>query len=410
MDFTVPEETRQIADALLEFVDKVVLPLDTANAEILENDRNLYQPDGTYVPEVRELRQQVRMASAEAGFYTMFGPKSLGGGGLDHSSMVYIQEQLNRHVGPDRTLIRDVVIASPFTNGLSPLLEHLRPEVRERYLDDIRGGAKNMCFGLSEPDAGSDVYNIRTRAVRDGDRWVLNGTKQWITNAAYADYALIFAVTDPERFAARKGGLTGFFVDTKQAGFSVDSVIPLMGRPGSDVGIISLTDVAVPADHVLGEVHEGMSLAIAGVSRGRLNMAGVCVGLAQWALDKSLAYAAQRRTFGRAIAEHGAIQAHLAEMAMDLYAAKNMVRHCAWQVDRDGSARKEVSMVKAFSTEMLFRVMDRAIQVHGAMGLTNEVRLEAGLRFARIRRIPDGTGEIQRRTVAKELLAGNREI
>src|SRR5690606_8682321 len=157
-------------------------------------------------------------------------------------------------------------------------------------------------------------------------------------------------------------------------------------------------------------VGKGLSVAIGGVNVGRLAMAGTCVGLGRWALDQALGYAKVRKTFGQPIADHQAIQFMLAECAMDLYAAKSMAQNCAWRADNGSPSAKEVSMTKAFSTEMLKRVMDRCIQVHGAMGLTNELRLEEGFRLARTMRIPDGTAEIMRRTVASRLLAGDTEI
>jgi len=214
-------------------------------------------------------------------------------------------------------------------------------------------------------------------------------------------------VTDPDAAAARKGGITGFFLRTDQAGFSVPSTIPVMGHLGAEIGIIALEGVRVADSHRMGAVGEGLKVAMSGVNTGRLGMAGSCVGLARWALEAALDYAKTRKTFGKPIAEHQAIQLHLADCAMDIYAARSMVQNCAWQVATGKRAVKEISMVKAFSTEMLNRVMDRCIQVHGAMGLTNELRLEAGYRFARVMRIPDGTGEIQRRTIAQRLLAGD---
>lgn len=406
-DFGIPTDVSDIIEALLSFIDRYVLPLEEEHKELLENERYRYLENGRFDPRVLELRQQVRMKSSEAGFYTLFGPEELGGGALGAQAAVHIQEALNRHVGPGRTLINDVVISSPFTNGLSPVLLNLDADVRKSYLPGLASGRKTMCFGLSEPNAGSDVYGIKTRAQLDGDSWVINGTKQWITNAPYADYAMLFAVTDTTAKNRRMGGITGFFVDTSTPGLEVTSVIPIMGHLGAEIGILSMQDVRVPADHVLGEVDQGLKVAMGGIGAGRMSMAASCVGMAQWALAKALDYSKQRVTFGRAIAEHQAVQFHLAEMAMDIYAAKNMVTHCAWLVDEGRAPVKEVSMVKAFCTEMLFRVMDRAVQVHGALGLSNELRLEEGLRHARIVRIPDGTGEIQRLTIARRLLAGD---
>jgi acyl-CoA dehydrogenase len=226
--------------------------------------------------------KQVRMASAEAGFYTLFGAEELGGGGQDELTLVHVQEELNRVCGPSRQLIHENVIPSVFTNGLSPILLELKPDVRDRYVADIASGEKTLCFGLSEAGAGSDVQRIRTSAVRDGDSWVINGSKQWISNAPYADYCILFAVTDPEANRARKGGITAFFVDTSSEGFECSSVIPILGHTGSRIGIITVEDLRVPDDHIIGTLHQGLALALLGISKGRLSMSSMCIGLARW--------------------------------------------------------------------------------------------------------------------------------
>ena len=410
MDFTIDPDTVAIAEAVLRFVEREVLPLQQRHHDLLGSERTLFDASGRYVPEVLALRQQVRKRSAELGFYTLFGDEKLGGGGQGAQVMAHVQEVLNHRVGPAQPLVQTVVLPSPFTNGLSPVLRHLKPDIFAQYRDGIASGDKTLCFGLSEPDAGSDVFGMKTRAVRDGDEWVLTGTKQWITHSPYADHAMVFALTDPEAAARHKGGVTGFFVDTRAPGFSVPRIINTMGHLGGDTGVIVLDGVRVRDDHRLGEVGRGLAVAMDGVNAGRMGMAASCLGLARWALDQAVDYAKVRKTFGVPIAEHQAIQLMLADSAMDIYAAKTMIQNCAWRLDSGHAATAQVSMVKAFSTEMLGRVMDRSIQIHGGMGLTNELRLEEGYRFARVMRIPDGTGEIQRRTIARQLLTGQADL
>jgi len=410
MDFTLDPDTVAIAEAVLRFVEREVLPLQERHHDLLGSERTLFDASGRYVPEVLALRQQVRKRSAELGFYTLFGDEKLGGGGQGAQVMVHVQEALNHRVGPAQPLVQTVVLPSPFTNGLSPVLRHLTPEVLARYRDGIASGDKTLCFGLSEPDAGSDVFGMKTRAVRDGGEWVLTGTKQWITNSPYADYAMVFALTDPEAAARHKGGVTGFFVDTRTPGFTVPRVINTMGHLGGDTGVVVLDGVRVRDEYRLGEVGRGLAVAMDGVNAGRMGMAASCLGLARWALDQAVEYAKVRKTFGVPIADHQAIQFMLADSAMDIYAAKAMIQNCAWRLDSGQASTAQVSMVKAFSTEMLGRVMDRSIQIHGGMGLTNELRLEEGYRFARVMRIPDGTGEIQRRTIARQLLTGQADL
>lgn len=407
MDFKTPEDTQAIIDALKQFVEKVVVPLEEKNHSLLYNERNYYLEDGRRHPDVEELRKVVRMESARAGFYTMFGDEELGGEQLGAVTALLVSEALNK-LYPNRKLIEHVIIPSPFTNGLTPVLKGLQPALKEKYLPKIASGEETLCFGLTEPDAGSDVWSIRTKAVRDGDDWVINGTKQWISNAAYADYCMLFAVTNEELFKQRKGGISCFFVDTKWEGFSVDSIIPVMGSLGGDAAIISIDNLRVPHEHVIGKVDDGFTKAIHGINNGRMGLSGRCIGSAQWALKKAVEYANIRETFGKKIGEHQMIQHMLAECAMDIYAARNMALHCAWKIDNsEKTPAKEISMVKAYCTEMMGRVYDRAIQIHGGMGVSNELELEEGYRLARTIRIPDGTSEIHRRTVAKSLLKGN---
>lgn len=177
MDFTYPEEVIALGDSLLRFIEREIVPLEQANAELLRNERNIYEAGGRYVPKVLELRRQVRMRSAELGFYNLFGDPALGGEGLGAVAATYLQEQLNHRFGPDRLLIATVVLPSPFTNGLTPVLTHLAPDVFKKFRHDIQNGSKTLCFALSEPDAGSDVFSMKTRALRDGDDWIINGSK-----------------------------------------------------------------------------------------------------------------------------------------------------------------------------------------------------------------------------------------
>lgn len=401
----VPEEIVQIGDSLIRFVDQEVAPIEAANKALLASDRTIYDEQGRFTPQVEALKLTVRMKSAEAGFYTMFGPEELGGGGLGPVAAVYLNGRLAAHCGPGRTLIHPVVIPSPFTNGLSPVLTFLDPALHDTYLPQLGSGEKTLCFGLSEPDAGSDVFAMKTRAVRDGDGWAITGTKQWITNGPYADYAMIFAVTDPDLAAARKGGITGFFVDTTWEGFNVVSTIPIMGQLGAEIGILSFDGLRVPDSHRLGEVNQGLKVAMRGVNTGRLGLSATCIGLARWALVQAVDYARVRKTFGKPIGEHQAVQILLADSAAEIYAAETMLMDCAQKLERGEKALAETSMVKLHCTDAANRVFDRCIQAHGGMGLTNELRLEAGYRFTRSMRIPDGTSEIQRRTIARDLLA-----
>lgn len=400
-------EHKEIIQALFGFIDKAVAPLEDKYRDLLDDPTRVFDDRGLMSPEYQDVSRQVRELSADAGFYSLYGAEELGGGNLSARGIVAVQEALHHRYGPDRTLVHESVIPSPFTNGLSPLLLKLDGHLLAERVDAIRDGVATLCFALSEPDAGSDVFNLRTKATPVDGGWVINGQKQWISNAAHAAHAFVFAITDPEAVRERRGGITCFFVDTDSEGFSVDTGIPMLGSRGSNATIVSLTDVKVTARQIVGEEGGALKLALGGISRGRLTMSATCVGLARWALDMSVEYANTRRTFGKTIGEHQMIQAKLAEMAMEIYLCHSAVLRTAEMVDAGLSSVKETSIVKARCTEMVGKVLDEAIQIHGGVGLTNELGLEAGYRYARMLRIPDGTSEIQRRTIAKRLLRGD---
>jgi len=283
--------------------------------------------------------------------------------------------------------------------------------VRKEVLPSLLAGEKTICFGLTEPDAGSDLWNLKTKARRDGDEWVINGSKQWITNAPYASYASIFAVTNDEMFAQHKGGISCFLVDTSLPGFQVTKIERIMGHISSDCGSFSMEDVRVPNSYMMGNLDRAFEISLFGVSEGRLGISAGCVGMSEWGLDRSLEYAQQRRTFGVPLSEHQAIQFMLADSAIEIFGAKLIVVQTAKLVDQVGHGGrmpvKEICIAKAYAVETAQRVFDRAIQIHGGMGLSSELMLEEGFRIARTLRIPDGTSEIQRRTIARQLLRGD---
>jgi acyl-CoA dehydrogenase len=421
-ELDIPEDIRDlvkgISEGLLQFVEQEVVPLEERDRDILGDERKLFDEHGYLVPRAQEARQQIRQRSAQAGYYAMYAPESVGGGGVPPRAMSLIQERYYRHIGPGRLYAgwaRAFLTAPPiasFVDGPSHIFTFAPEEVRKEFLPALLRGEKTVCFALSEPDAGSDVWGLKTRAVRDGDEWVISGTKQWITNAPYADYAIVFAVTDEEMAAQHRGGITAFFVDTSSPGFQRQAVIRIMGHLGSDCGIISLDGVRVPHSRVMGEVNQGFQIAMLGISEGRVSIAASCVGLAEYALDRALAYAQERKAFGVPIAEHQAIQFMLADMAIDIFTSKYACLQTAALVEAavKGQTRipvKEISIVKAYCVEACQRAFDAAIQIHGGVGLTDDLPLNEGWRIARTLRIPDGTSEIQRRTIARQMLRGD---
>ena len=408
MDFTIPKEVKEVVSSIEKFYEKEVLPIKHKYTKQFSSDRYFYDENGLYAEETMEAIRAVRKKSAEAGFFNMFADEELGGSGdmFDTVKMALIHERLYRKFGQD-LLAQHIFPIGLFTDGLTPVLKGLQPEVKEEILPGVASGGTWLCFGLSEPDAGSDIWNLKTKAEKDGAYWVLNGTKQWISYAPYAHYAMIFAITDPTLVQARKGGITCFLVPFDGETCVSNKADPLLGRLGGDVGIINLDNAKVHEKYIIGDLHQAYKTALDGINLGRLSVAANCVGTAQWALDKTLAYAKERKTFGVPISEHQIIQTMIADCALEIYAARNMVMHCAWKVEHETkSPVKELSMVKAHATEMTQSVLDTCMQIHGGMGLTNEAGLEAVWRWAREQRIPDGTTEMQKRTIAKELLKG----
>ena len=416
-DVGMPEELRDIIkgaiSGLTGFVDSDVLPLEEKYKDILHDERKLFGEDGLLVPEIREARDGIRQKSAKAGFYTMMAPESIGGGGLPWTVGPFLLEALNRKYGPGRVFISWAAgfLASPlvasFVDGPSHLFLQTGPAIRSEVLPEVLEGKKTICFAVTEPGAGSDLWGLKTKAKRDGDEWVVNGSKQWITNAPYCDYAAVFAITDDEAFAAHKGGLTCFLLDAKAPGFTKDRPERIIGHLSSDCGGFTMDDVRVRNDYMMGSLGGAFQIAMFGISEGRMGMAGVCLGLAEWALDRSLEYAKDRKTFGVPLAEHEALQFMMADMAMDIFAAKYAIIQTAKMLDAGEIPVKEICISKALSIEMCQRAYDRAIQIHGGMGLSSELALEEGFRIARTARIPDGTSEIQRRTIFRQLLRGD---
>lgn len=395
----------EILDGLGKFIDSVVVPLEAKHQRLLDDPHLMYGSDGGYSKELQAILAEVRTSSARAGYYTLFAPRDIGGGGYGALMQYETWEYLYHRYGPGRIMPYDAV--AHWTSGPSLLCAYLSEAMKASVLQAFMSGEATFCFAMSEPDAGSDAWAMRTAARRNGDGWVMSGTKQWISNSPHARYAFVFAVTDDTLKREHAGGISCFLVPTDSAGFRIDSVIKLFGHSGGNEAIISFDDVHLPEDCLVGELHRGFDLALAGVSLGRMYNAGRCVGLARWALERATEYSQQRKTFGRPIADYQAVSFMLADSAIDIYGAKTMAIDCANRLERGMRATRELAMVKAFSTEMCFRVYDRCIQVHGAMGLTNEMRLYDGWHQARIVRIADGSGEIMRRDVARALLKGD---
>jgi acyl-CoA dehydrogenase len=274
---------------------------------------------------------------------------------------------------------------------------------KARYLPELAAGRRLAAYAITEPDTGSDVAGVTTRAERRGDHFVLNGRKHFITSGDIASVITVIARTGPA--GARRGHLSAFIVESSFPGFSVARVQETMGLRGSHIAELVFEDCVVPADNLLGKEGDGLAGVLATLAEGRIGIAARCVGVMSRLVDLSVAYAKQRVQFGRPIADFQAVQHMLADMAVDLDAARLMTWDGAWRLDEGLDVRGRSSRIKLFASEALGRVADRAVQVHGGYGYVSEFPIERLYRDARIARIYEGTSEIQRGVIARDLLA-----
>ncbi len=384
MDFGLTSEQRLILTTVREFVTRELLPL--------EADAQRAELDGRSFPEhveVRRLQQKARTA----GLWGLLTPEEYGGANLGMLMTALISMETSR------ALI-------PFAYGgfADNILYVGNAEQKQRYLLPTIEGDRSSCFALTEPDTGSDATNIQMPAVRDGAGFVLTGRKVFITNGLDADYAIVFAVTDKSK--GHQGGVTAFLVD-RAMGWS-SQPIQTMGawRPAE----ISFDGVRVPDENVLGEVGQGFPLAMKWIGQGRIIIPARAVGQAQRLLEMAIEYSRQRMAFGHPIADYQAIQWMLADSAVELEQVKWLVLHAAWKADQGGDARHEASMAKLAGAGMIWRVVDRVMQIHGGMGYTKEMPIERVMRDVRVYRIYEGTDEIQRRSIARNLLKGHARL
>ena len=406
--FDLPEEVRAARDGIIAFADQEIFPRHAKNRALFEDSRNLYKADGSYSDALEQQIDEVRRAAASAGFYQMCVPEELGGGGLGHLAYYVAWEALFHHCGPQNWLM--LYALSHWAFGPSRLLEQVTPQAKATVLPGLMDGSQSMCFGLSEPNAGSDANMIKTKATRDGDGWRITGRKIWTTNSPVADYCIVFAVTDAERAANKQGGITAFLVPTSDPGFTVQRIIKMFGRIGGDEAEITLDDIYVEPWQVVGEVGQGFKAALYGVSLGRIYNSARAVGTARWSLELALEYTRTREAFGQQISQYQGVTFPLAQCATEIHAAHLMGLNASTLLDQGEPAIKELSMTKAYSVQAGFKAVDQAMQAHGAMGLTNEVGLVDAWHALRAVNIADGTNEILDRTIVQRLLKGDLDL
>jgi alkylation response protein AidB-like acyl-CoA dehydrogenase len=385
MDFSLSDEERAVRDTVRAFITREVMPLEQ---EVLRRERN-HLP-GLDRSELRELQLKAR----KFGFWGLSTPEEYGGMNLSAVMQSLIWTEIGRTFVPFR-----------FGGEADNILYLANDEQKREYLIPTIEGERISCFALTEPGAGSDAANIRLTARRDGGDWILNGEKTFITNGNDADFAIVIAVTDREK-GARNGGATAFLVDRAMGWRS--EFIQTMGEGGP--ASLIFEDVRVPHRNVLGEVGQGFELAMRWIGRGRYIIPSHAIGIAERALQMAIDYANTRETFGRPIGTNQAIQWMIADSETELEAARWLVLRAAWTVDKGLDPRHASSMAKLYGAAMVNNVVDRVLQIHGGMGYTRELPIERWYRQVRLYRIFEGTDEMQRLIISRDLLRGYTAI
>jgi butyryl-CoA dehydrogenase len=337
--------------------------------------------------------RQALKGLAELGVLGMVVPEEWNGAGLDYLSLVLAIEEIAAADGATSTIVSvQNSLACGITNKYGNAAQ------KEKYLKKLASGEYLGCFCLTEPHVGSDASAIRTTAVKDGDHWVLNGVKQFITTGREGDVAIVFAITDK---AAGKKGISCFLVPTKTPGYIVARIEEKLGQHASDTAQILFENCRIPADHLLGSLGEGYKIALSNLEAGRIGIAAQSVGMARAALEAAVKYAKEREAFGKPIIEHQALNFRLADMATQLEAARQLVWHAASLKDAGRPCLKEASMAKLFASEAAEKICSDAIQVHGGYGYVSDFPVERIYRDVRVCQIYEGASDIQRLVIGR---------
>jgi butyryl-CoA dehydrogenase len=378
VDLELSEEQQLLQKSVREFAEAEVRPLAKENDETGKFPRGLFQK------------------AAELGLTGVAIPESEGGAGMDHISYAIVIEEISRVCAST-----GVILSVQNSLYCDPIHRFGTEEQKKKFLLPFARGDKIGCYALTEPQAGSNAAALATKAVRKGDKYVINGTKAWITNGGAADAAIVYVNTQPER---DEKGITALVVEKGTPGFAVGKEEKKLGIHATACTELSFSDCEVAAANRIGEEGEGYKVALSTLDGGRIGIAAQATGIAQGAFEAALSYAQQRQAFGHPIADFQAIQFMLADMATEIDAARLLLRRAAWKQDSGARFSMEAAIAKLFASEMSTRVAHKAIQIHGGYGYSSEYPVERAYRDARITEIYEGTSEIQRLVIAAWVL------
>ncbi|MDG1130263.1 MAG: acyl-CoA dehydrogenase family protein [Paracoccaceae bacterium] len=382
MHFALTDEQRMIVDTTRAFVETELYPHEA----LVERHGHLPM----------ELIRELQAKAMAAGLYAANMPEDVGGAGLDTLSWLLYERELGRA----NYALHWTCVARP-----SNILLAGNEAQRQKYLYPCLRGETWDCLAMTEPGAGSDLRGMQASARQDGSDWILNGTKHFISHADIAGFTIAFMATGEEDTPrGKKKKITAFFVDKGTPGFNVRDGYRNVSHRGYSNAILEFDDCRIPAENILGEVHKGFEVANDWLGATRLQVAATCLGRANRAMGHALSYAAERRQFGQQIGKFQGISFKLADMAMELKAAELLTWEAGWKFDQGSVTDADMAMAKLKATEVLAMVADEAIQIHGGMGLMDELPLERIWRDARVERIWEGTSEIQRHIISRELL------
>jgi len=382
MNFGMTEEQRLIVDTTRAFVENELYPHEAA----IERSGHLDM----------DLVREIQLKAIEAGLYAANIPEEFGGAGLDTVSWLLYEKELGRA----NYALHWTSVARP-----SNILCAGTDEQKEQYLHPCVKGEKWDCLAMTEPGAGSDLRGMTATAVPDGDDWILNGSKHFISHADIADFAICFMATGEEDTPrGKKKLITAFFVDKGTSGFVVRDGYRNVSHRGYTNAILEFNDCRIHKRQMLGELHQGFNVANDWLGATRLQVGATCLGRAERAFDHSVEYSAQRKQFGQPIGKFQGVSFKLADMACEMKAAELMILEAGWKYDQQSATDADMAMAKLKATEMLAMVADESIQIHGGMGLMDDLPLERIWRDARIERIWEGTSEIQRHIISRTLL------